>query len=578
MDRITKSFYESFINTNEFVKYEESDKFELFSNYCVVASEFGSSTFDIEEIMTGKATQGIDGIAIVVNNQIIQNVQQIKDLIKLNRILEVKFILIQAKSKSNFDNSEILNFFSWTNIFFSEETNIFTTDEMKNFIEMKEFIYSPENCILMSRKNPELVMYYVTVGNWANDNNLLLTINSQKEILEKTNLFSKIEFIAMGASDLQKFYRKSLEKSQASFSFEKKITMKTTENIKAAYYGVIPFKEFKKIIIDEKGNIKNVFEDNIRDFLGDDTDANKAMSITLKNREENMNFAILNNGITIVADEINTTGDNFSILNYQIVNGCQTSHILYENRFNSDIDNVNIPLRIISTDDEDIKNQITTATNNQTAIKKEQLEALTSFQRDLEKYYSTYQNDDFVLYYERRTNQYNKDPIAKNKIVTIPTQIKVFSSMFLENPHEVSGMYGTVVKKFGDQIFKPDHKLIMYYLSALAFYKIENYFKNGMLDKKYRRMKNHMLMLLKMYVFGDENPYKNSKKMETLCQKTLEIVKNQQNFLKLLEQFINLIKNDSTLDLSNRKLFEKKETTDILKKKLSEMKESSENI
>ena len=158
--------------------------------------------------------------------------------------------------------------------------------------------------------------------------------------------------------------------SSAIFNFDKRVTIPADGKIKEGYYGIIPFSEYRKIIIDEKDNIKNVFEDNIRDFLGDDNDVNESMNETLNNPKSIMKFGLLNNGITIVTENILVTGDRFSITNYQIVNGCQTSHILYQNRELNSIERVYVPIRIIATEDDELKNEITTATNNQTAIKK----------------------------------------------------------------------------------------------------------------------------------------------------------------------------------------------------------------
>ena len=117
------------------------------------------------------------------------------------------------------------------------------------------------------------------------------------------------------------------------------------------------------------------------------------------------------------------------------------------------IDDLIIPIRIIATKDENLKNEITKATNSQTAIKKEQLEALSTFQKNLEEYYKTYTGDE-ALVYERRTGQYRDSDIPRNRIVTIPTQIKTVAAMFLNEPSAVSGQYGTVAKRVGNKIFK----------------------------------------------------------------------------------------------------------------------------
>lgn len=563
MDRITKSFLDEFCKVNDLTTLAESKQYEYFSNYCTITKEYGSSSFDLNETTTGMDTQGIDGIGIIVNNKLITEVEEIKDLIELNKVLNVKFVLIQSKTSNSFSNQDILNFFAWTEIFFCGDNTSFASEEMKKFIELKEYIYSTENCKYMSKANPILEMYYTTTGNWVNDSNLEVIIENNKNKLKQSNLFSKVNFNPIGASEIQELYRKTKEKSFATFNFSKRVTIPTDGNIKEGYYGIIPFAEYRKIIIDDKDNIKNVFEDNIRDFLGDDNDVNESMNETLNDSNSIMKFGLLNNGITIVTEDISVTGDCFSITNYQIVNGCQTSHILYENRELAEIDNVYVPIRIIATDDDEIKNEITTATNNQTAIKKEQLAALSDYQRNLEQYYNTYPDDGFKLYYERRTNQYNQLPISKNKIVSISTQIKVFSSMFLDMPHAVSGFYGTVVKKSEGQIFKLNDKLIMYYASALAFYKLESYFKNGTLDSKYRRAKNHMLMLFKLVMFNNDLPRFNSAEMERKCQRMVDYL-NSGN-VEIFNDIIGVMKNNpDKFDISDRKLFERKETTENL--------------
>lgn len=436
---------------------------------------------------------------------------------------------------------------------------------MKKFVELKEYIYSVDNCKYMSKSNPVLTMYYVTTGNWTDDTNLLNVINANTTQLDDTNLFSKVEFIPVGANQIQQLYRATKEKSHATFTLSKNVPLPLIPDIDSGYYGIISFLEFKKIIIDDNGNIKNVFEDNIRDFLGSDNDVNESMTKTLNNQESILNFGLLNNGVTIVTEELGQTGEMFTITNYQIVNGCQTSHILYQNRDVEGVDNVCIPIKIVATKKDEIKNQITTATNNQTAVKREQLEALSEFQRKLELYYDTYTDETFKLYYERRTNQYSQLPISKNRIVSIPIQIKAFSSMFMNNPHGVSGFYGTVVKRSEGKMFKSDDKLIMYYVSALAYFKIETMFKNGTLDKKYRRYKNHMLMLLRISISGEKLPQFNSSEMDKYCAKIINILTDNEKLLIVINNLIQLLdENSAKLDLGDRKLFERKETTDYL--------------
>ena len=85
---------------------------------------------------------------------------------------------------------------------------------------------------------------------------------------------------------------------------------------------------------------------------------------------------LLNNGVTIVADSISKTGDIFTLEDYQIANGCQTSHVLFNNTAYL-TSAIQIPVKLIVSQNSDVKNRIIKATNRQTPVKTEELTALT---------------------------------------------------------------------------------------------------------------------------------------------------------------------------------------------------------
>ncbi len=568
MDRITQSMIEAFKEDLSVNIDDISLLFEYFSNYCVVNDVYGINDFDVEDITTGKNTQGIDGIAIIVNQKLINTTDDIDLLISYNQTISVKFVLIQTKTSSSFDNTEISNLLTYAKLFFGDDDSIFRTPEMQKFVELKNYIFSKGSKL---RKNPELLLYYVTLGTWTDDTNLKATVSVGKEALRTTNLFSNIEFIPCGSAEIQALYRKTKAKLSATFKFEKRITMYSLNDDEVGYSGVLPFKEFKKLIIDDNGTVKPVFEDNIRDYLGPNPDVNKSICETIMSGNVNA-FSMLNNGITVVASSISIPGDIATIEDYQIVNGCQTSNILIDNMELSDnIDDLIIPIRIIATKNENLKNEITKATNSQTAIKKEQLEALSTFQKNLEEYYKTYTSQDSLVY-ERRTGQYRDSDIPKNRIVTIPTQIKTISAMFLNEPSAVSGQYGTVAKRVGNKIFKTSDKLIMYYLSALSLYKIENLFKSNKIDKKYRRSRYHAMMLFRIVMSKEDLPKFNQKKMETYCQNLLDILNDDSKCEKVFKAIVSfIVSKGEDIDIDNRKCFERKETTDFLLRQKDEL-------
>ncbi|EHV1343017.1 AIPR family protein, partial [Salmonella enterica subsp. enterica serovar Amsterdam] len=185
------------------------------------------------------------------------------------------------------------------------------------------------------------------------------------------------------------------------------------------------------------------------DFQGENP-VNKKIKLTLENGKFDL-FSVLNNGVTIVSSSLTPAGNRFTLRDYQVVNGCQTSHVLHECQNISGISEVFVPIKIIVTDSDEIKTDITLATNSQTEVKPEQLESLSLFQKNLELYFAAEKTQ--PLYYERRSQQYNSADIKKTQIISIPVQIKCFASMFLNSPHLVSAYYGTIVNRFKGKMF-----------------------------------------------------------------------------------------------------------------------------
>lgn len=204
---------------------------------------------------------------------------------------------------------------------------------------------------------------------------------------------------------------------------------------------------------------------------------------------------------------------------YQIVNGCQTSHVLFDEREQLDPERVQIPLKVIATADEDIINSIITATNRQTQVTTEDLYALSSFQKKLEALFDAYP-DKKKLHYERRSKQYSAVAgIEKVRIISKPQQIRCFAAMFLDDPHRASRYYSDLRAQVGSKIFHEEHKLEPYYASAYAAYKLEYLFRNGSLPVYYKPARYHLLMAFRYLVAGSDMPAVTANKMEKYTNK-----------------------------------------------------------
>jgi len=528
VDLVTQNLVTTF-QEEESLQNETDDAvvFEYFSNYCTVANDYGDE-FDVEDIHTGGGDDlGIDGIAIIVNGALVLDVEEVNDLAATNKHLDVEILLVQAKSGGNFSGSEISNFFYGTKDLFAPKPTLPRNAIIAEKEALIKAVYQRSS--LFKKGNPRLRMYYVTTGKWQDDPKLSARIENERESLLEFNIFEAVDFFPVDARSLQRLYSRAKNRLSRTVEFASKVTLPSLAEIQESYLGFLPVEQYLKLITDESGGVaKGLFYDNVRDFQGDNP-VNKEIGDTLQSPSKAL-FVLMNNGVTVVADSISKTGDAFTIEDFQIVNGCQTSHVLYNNKENIG-NEVYIPIKLIVSQNAEIKNRIIKATNRQTPVKTEELTALTDFQKALEEYYAA-GSGECRLYYERRSQQYRANTgIEKIRIVTISNQIRSFASMFLGLPHQASRYYGTLLKSIESKIFVSEHPLSAYYASALALFRLEGFLRKKTVDSKYRPFKYQLLALVRVAIGGEDVPVMTSNKFGKYCDSLVATLKDEKNCL-----------------------------------------------
>jgi hypothetical protein len=553
MDTVIASLLNEFRKKYNFVELSESKAFEHLVNYCIV-SRISSERFNIEDVgIGGGGDGGIDGIAIVVNGILVRTKEEVDDLREKLGVLDVKFIFIQSKTSRNFDSGDIGKFIDGVRNYFNRNPSGAIGLELQALIELKEYIYSWSIDMI---KNPALFMYYATTGQWNSDRNLQSRIDRGISDLRSENLFdrdeSSVKFIAVDSQYLQGLYREIRNKVRRQIDFERHVVLPKIDGVQEAYLGILPCAEYLKLICTEDGTLqKSLFYDNVRDFQGENS-VNSGIEETIKSSQRNDSFVLLNNGITVVAKTLNRTGSTFTISDYQVVNGCQTSHILHKNR-NFLNETVNISVKLIVTGDEEITNKIITATNRQTEVKEEAFWSLTPFNRKLEVFYSSF-DDEYKLYYERRSKQYDIVNIVVDnyKVISPSLQVTCFLGMFLDEPHETHGYYGKILEKNKERIFVESHSLYPYYLSAYACFSLEKFRRIGDLEHSFvKSYRYHMLMIFKYLTLSSEgfnssissNPLdlSDSRKTESIFRQFQDVIHDESKALKLFQDSQSLL-------------------------------------
>ncbi|WP_185374901.1 AIPR family protein [Listeria booriae] len=570
IESYVSDFIEEYELSNNIVRDQHS-VFEMYINNLVLSLYGNDPIASYEDMETGTAF-GIDGVAILVADRLVTSIEDVDQIIDGIKKFDVEFIFTQSKTVSKFNRQDINDFFTAVRRFFNfSKCEI---PEVEAQWEVAVYIYSKSS---KHKKLPSLSMIFASLSPVEidkKDPHMSSAINLGTSDLVAKGIFDEaIDLNFIGIKEIMNFQNKLTSGLEITVSIDKQLVpypRGEDGKIKNAYYGLIKIENFIEILTDEVGDKrtlrKGIFNDNIRYYLGSDEkiEVNSRMKEQLSGKESFL-FGLLNNGVTVISDEVNINSDQLTLINYQIVNGCQTSNVIFEALDKIKEKDIYIPIRLIATEDEDSKNAIIKATNSQTALKPEQLVALLPVQKAIEKYYDTKRKQNsFLLYYERRTEQYRDDEIQKTKIVNIPFQIKATSALFLDLPHEVSGQYGKVERSTRGKLFKDLSFLNAYYVSGLAWYRVESFVRNNEEGKKFRRARWHIIMLLKYLMCPVEKIDGQVNKNAEQCSVILEgELLDELKSMKLIESCIEVIKECFKGDniLSERKLFERKETT-----------------
>jgi hypothetical protein len=153
---------------------------------------------------------------------------------------------------------------------------------------------------------------------------------------------------------------------------------------------------FMKTYRDKTHDLDQLYEKNVRRFLGIRRKVNKAMQYTLENNPEQ--FGLFNNGITIVVSDFQVNSQNvFELTEPFVVNGCQTTRTIWE-VFSRRLDSggtgtearlaawkqraqqgvVVAKIVKVGTSGELLQQEITRYTNSQNAVSEKDFLALTS--------------------------------------------------------------------------------------------------------------------------------------------------------------------------------------------------------
>ena len=373
-----------------------------------------------ESIIDSSEDGGIDAVLLFDEKAYFDDIKELKR----KRIPNIEIIILQIKSGVHLDENVLRKLKSSTEDIFN------LTEDLKkqynlDFVDKANLIREVWKQTTKKNGKFKVSILYISKAEFKTLTNKFL---AEKRKIEKFFKEQKInnEVKLIGADELLDLYRKKKD-----YSVEIKFEQKTEEKEGRGYTGFVKLSEYYKSITDD-GKLKDyIFEENVRDFLNK-VKVNEEIMLTLKNNIERRNFWCLNNGITIISSEIRPTGNILHLKNVQIVNGLQTSYQIYkaveENKIHfSDEDYIIV--KVVKTEDRNLRNSIIKATNRQTVVPVAGFRALDKTQIDVE---------DFLgkngFYYDRRKNFYKNQNKPIDKIIAIQLLSQIIFSIVYKEP------------------------------------------------------------------------------------------------------------------------------------------------
>lgn len=207
MDRIIEKCISAFANDYNISETKKDVMFEHFGNFCI-ASKYAPEAYTedrmfYEHIHTGAGgDMGIDGILVLVNDIVINNVDQFHSVAG-NRSFNVKFIFIQSKTSAHFDSGDMLKTGHGVQ-------NMLNVGDISGKGQIQKFKKIIDAIFEKSDKfdnNPECFIYFVTTGKWVNDENLKKVKSKIESDISSLNLTSNVEFIPVDLEKLRNNYK-----------------------------------------------------------------------------------------------------------------------------------------------------------------------------------------------------------------------------------------------------------------------------------------------------------------------------------------------------------------------------------
>ncbi len=443
-----------------------------FEYYCAeqFLKPFGVADDDIlSGLVGGHQNGGVDAMYFFANRRLVEEDTELDS----KAVTRVNLVILQAKEGEGFSPTAVgkLEFFVDDLLDLGRPESKYHCKYRQPVLDAMKVFKDKYQLVLGESPQFAIDLYYVTKQDVEPNEDCHRAAGSLKEVVAKHFSNARCELTFINAPQLWAQVQKRPRKNKPlQWALQ---AMGTPEG----FVGLVRLNDYFDFLRDEHGELlERIFESNVRGFW-----ANTAVNASIRKTLENpgpADFWLLNNGVTILAAQINPAGFNrLMIDDPQIVNGLQTSRQIYDYyRSLTEVpknESRRLMVRVIQAADKEVRDDVIRATNSQNKMPDEALRATDPIHRQIEALFLQ-----FGLYYDRRKGQHKDDgrPIAK--IVSVVELLQAVLAVVLKRPNEARGRPRNYIKDdtLYTSVFGKDVFALPVYLKSILLHRRVNDF------------------------------------------------------------------------------------------------------
>ena len=245
---------------------------------------------------------------------------------------------------------------------------------------------------------------------------------------------------------------------------------------------------------------QSLFSLNVRASLGN-TQVNRDIVRSIKTPALHKKFPLFHNGITILAQKVDSDDNKIVVENYFVVNGCQSLNALHQNQ-QQVTDNLRLLTKFIQVEaDSELSEIITSYSNNQNGVKPRDFKSNHPIQTRLQNEFKSLYKNEFAFEVKRG------EPIKGAEVITNEDAGLNLVAFDLREPWTTHRKYQVFDEKYSEIFGRPEVTADRIVLCHVLMKKIEHELAQGLENKlfgKYALTRYLLLYAMRRALESDE--------------------------------------------------------------------------